>query len=447
MLSTLTAALVVACCPAAEPPAPASPEVPKLIDQLGSENADVRKAAAAKLEALGEAALPALREAGKGAADADVRLRALVIAAAITRRNELEERSFVGHADGVNVLAVSPDGKRLASASAQAGGEHAARVWDLATGQELFRLEGHKGSVLGLAWSGDGSRLLTGSADGALILWDAKTGKTSKTIPAAHQGVVYYVALTPDGKKAVSCGEDRTVRVWDLATGKESASNSDNGGGVRGVSVSPDGKVFATTGYDLSVRLIDVETGKEVRKMDGGHAAAPWFSAFSPDGKLLATVADEPVVRLWDVATGKQVRTFEGHAGSVPGLAFSPDGKRLLTGGHDRTARLWDVATGKEVRKLEGHADLVSAVGFLPGGRYVVTASYDKTLRLWDLTKRSASERWPPEYRPPRGEPRSPGGGSPTGPFRPCRRPDRHHPGHFLVASGPAAARQRRASK
>jgi WD40 repeat protein len=387
MLSTLTAALLLASCLAAEPPSPASPELLKLIEQLGSDHLDTRKAAAMKLEALGDVALPALREAGKRAADVDVRLRALVIAAAIIRRHELEERSFVGHADGVNILAVSPDGKRLVSASAQAGGEHAARVWDLVTGQELFQLEGHKGSILGLAWSRDGSRILTGSADGSLILWDARTGKPLKTVPAAHQGVVYYVALTPDGKKAVSCGEEKTVRVWDLATGKESASNSDNGSGVRGVSVSPDGKWFATTGYDLSVRLIDVQTGKAVRKMDGGHVAAPWFSAFSPDGTLLATVADEPVVRLWDVATGKQLRTFEGHAGSVPGLAFSPDGKVLLTGGHDRTARLWDVATGKEIRKLEGHAGIVSGVGFLPDGRYAVTSSYDKTLRLWDLRK------------------------------------------------------------
>src|SRR4051812_26371075 len=107
MFSTITAALLLASCPAADPP-PAAPGVPKLIEQLGSEDLDARKAAAAKLEALGEAALPALREAGKSAADADVRLRALVIAAAITRRTELEERSFVGHADGVNVLAVSP---------------------------------------------------------------------------------------------------------------------------------------------------------------------------------------------------------------------------------------------------------------------------------------------------------------------------------------------------
>src|SRR5262249_21352028 len=196
------------------------------------------------------------REAGKSAADVDVRLRALVIAAAITRRNELEERSFVGHADGVNILAVSPDGKRLASASAQAGGEHAARVRDLVPGQELCQLEGQKGSILGLAWSRDGSRLLTGSADGSLILWDAKTGKPLKTVPAAHQGLVYYVALTPDGKKAVSCGEEKTVRVWDLETGTESASNNDKGAGGRGVRVSPDGKGVAATGHDPTGRRV-----------------------------------------------------------------------------------------------------------------------------------------------------------------------------------------------
>src|SRR5262245_40127434 len=89
---------------------PASPDVLKLVDLLGSDNAGTRRAAEKKLTALGDAAVPALREAGRRHPDVDVRLRALLIAAAIESRHGLEERSFTGHADGVNILAVSPDG-------------------------------------------------------------------------------------------------------------------------------------------------------------------------------------------------------------------------------------------------------------------------------------------------------------------------------------------------
>src|SRR5262245_43251104 len=189
-----------------EPPSATAPAIRQLIDQLGSDNDNTRRAAAGRLEAMGEAVLPTLRKVSNSHADADVRLRALVIAAAIERRYFLVERSFTGHTDGVNILVVSPDGKRIVSASAQQGGEHAARVWEVATGKEVFQLKGHTGSILGLAWSKDGTRILTGSADGSLILWDARTGTALKKL-SGNAGGVYYVALTPDGKKAVSCGQ------------------------------------------------------------------------------------------------------------------------------------------------------------------------------------------------------------------------------------------------
>src|SRR5205823_2137453 len=109
---------------AAAPPSGVPAGWLKLIEQLESEDFDTRKAAEKKLSALGEEVLPVLRKVGRTHDDPDVRLRALVIAAAITRKNELEERTFTGHADGVNIVAVSPDGKRLLSAGARMGGEH-----------------------------------------------------------------------------------------------------------------------------------------------------------------------------------------------------------------------------------------------------------------------------------------------------------------------------------
>src|SRR5262249_25927201 len=150
MLATLSATVLLATCLAADPapPAAASPAVLKLIEQLGSEDYDTRKAAENTLTEMGEGVVDALRAAGKSHADVDVRLRALVIAAAIEKGLATEVRRFEGHADGIIVLALSPDGKRLASASSQSGSEHVARIWDLATGKEVFQLKGHTGSIL-----------------------------------------------------------------------------------------------------------------------------------------------------------------------------------------------------------------------------------------------------------------------------------------------------------
>jgi len=113
----------------AEPPAKISPAIQKLIDQLGSEDFGTRKAAETKLTEAGEDALGALREIARTHPDVDVRLRAPVIAAALEKASAVEVSKFEGHTDGVLVLAVSPDGRRLASASAQSGSEQVVRVW------------------------------------------------------------------------------------------------------------------------------------------------------------------------------------------------------------------------------------------------------------------------------------------------------------------------------
>jgi WD40 repeat protein len=384
-LATSTLLIASLAAFAAAPPAAIPAGWLKLIDQLGDEDYDIRKAATKKISDLGEDVLPALRSVGKTHADVDVRLRALVIAAAITRRFDLDERTFTGSTEGVIVVAVSPDGKRIVSGCAQvAGDDGMARVWEVATGKELMRLKGHTSGILGVAWSRDGSRIVTGSGDQTLIVWDAKTGAALKTLKG-HVGPVYHVALTPDSKKAVSCGAERAVRIWDLEAGKEVMSNSDNTSHVRGVAMMPDGKQFVTTGADGSIRLIDVATGKQARKMEGGHTGGSWFSVPTPDGKLVATSGADTVVRLWDSTSGKLVREFTGHTNTVHALAVSPDGKRLLTGGHDHSVRLWEIASGKVLQKWDGHTDIVTSAAFLPDGRHAVTSAYDRTLRLWNI--------------------------------------------------------------
>src|ERR1700722_3888856 len=183
----------------------------RVIEELGSSEEVARKAAAKKLIALGEDALPALRKAGRSHADPDVRLRAFVLAASIEKQLDRTVRVFQGHTEGVLGLAVSPDGKRIASGAWQNGTEHVGRVWDVATGKELFQLVGHTACVGGVAWSSDGKRIVTGGNDGCLMVWDAQSGKRLKRF-SGTTSAMWSISLSPDGKKVVTCGFQRGGR-------------------------------------------------------------------------------------------------------------------------------------------------------------------------------------------------------------------------------------------
>src|SRR5262249_3285217 len=110
------AVLVASLALAAGPPQPLPPEVAKLISQLADDDFKVRRAAMKKLEDYGEGVVPALRKAGDDSrSDVDVRLRAHAVAGIIEGKLYGEQRQFTGHTDGVICVAVSPDGKMLAS--------------------------------------------------------------------------------------------------------------------------------------------------------------------------------------------------------------------------------------------------------------------------------------------------------------------------------------------
>ena len=276
-------------------------------------------------------------------------------------------------------VAFSLDGSQVLTGSE----DQTAKLWDAATGAEIRTFSGHTRRVLSVAFSPDGSRILTGSSDNTAKLWDAATGAEIRTF-SGHIGRVRSVAFSPDGSKVLTGSGDATAKLWDVATGAEIRTFSGHSGLVQSVAFSPDGSQILTGSRDKTAKLWDAATEEEIRTFSG-HADAVNSVVFSPDGSQVLTGSWDQTAKLWDAATGAEIRTFSGHTGRLRSVAFSPNGSEILTGSDDQTATLWDAATGAEIRTFSGHTGSVYSVAFSPDGSEILTGSGDCTAKLWNV--------------------------------------------------------------
>jgi RNA polymerase sigma factor (sigma-70 family) len=361
--------------------------------------------------------------------------KALVLAGDKVRVWDLAGRKEVRHMEhGAQVMqaAISPDGKKIASI----GGHGAMRLWDLATGAEVFTLEGHYHPVRSIAFSPDGKVVVTASDGTPVRAWDAQTGRLLRGLPECSGAT--QVGFLPRSRVLVTASFEQHLELWDMDKGTRLRSVRGPAGPPFPFAITADGRTLAGSSSDGRVRLFDVAT-REVRgkdfpappnligstiklcgedfalSADGsllatrntamGDDVTVWETAtqkerlrvaskgrpmcFSPDGGLLAMMVDSEV-RLHDIKTGHAVQKLPCAPWSQA-TVFSPDGKVLAVGTGNGLVVVWEVATGQERCRFIGHDGGIECIAFAPDCRRIASGGRDLTGLVWDLASEKSS--------------------------------------------------------
>jgi WD40 repeat protein len=286
----------------------------------------------------------------------------------------LERGTILAHPQAIRVLVFAPDSRYLLSA----GADKTARLWAVASGQQVGAFKGHTGEIFAAAFSPDGKLLATRSSDGTLRVWDVATAKEVAQFPA--DPVPGEILFTPDGKQVAAAGPKSFV-LWEVARpdaplplkGKPASSSA--------MTLSPDGRMLATALADKTVRLWDLENVKELAALKG-HDGEVNQILFMPDGKKVFTASADATVKVWDPATGKELMTLKEHREDVLAMRLSVKGTVLASYSPDLFA-LWDPISGKLFAKQAVKAGRKrQAYDLSPDGIFVLEAGANVT--LWD---------------------------------------------------------------
>lgn len=268
---------------------------------------------------------------------------------------------LVGHTKGVFSAAYSPDGRRILTASA----DRTAKIWEADSGRFVYELPQQGLSSMAATYSPDGLRIAAWANGVSVGLWDASSGHFLGTLKHPPASSLIFV----------NHGTGRLLFESALFTAELEGSS---------MAYTPDGRRIVTVSAGGgNAELWDTESGLHLAKLVGAGSRVH-RGAISPDGRRVVTGGIHGTAFVYETDTGRRVLELKGHKDRVNCVTYSPDGQRILTASKDHTARLWEADTGKLVSEFTGHGDSVHVATYSPDGRYIATASDDRTVRIWE---------------------------------------------------------------
>lgn len=257
----------------------------------------------------------------------------------------------------------------------------------LPSGSTAGSIEYHTGLAHALAFSPDGSRLVSGgSADGPpLRMWDASSGAAVDSFApeALPQATIGAAAFSPDGGLLATGWSDGIVRVWHTETWSLVTSLSAHATLVDQLQFGPTGDRLVTSDIDGLVNLWNLSSLIPVQLRSDGVAVRA--VAIHDNGGPIAGALDDGAVILWDGVEGASIRHLESPESGTLAVAFSPIAALLVSGHRSGTLRWWDTASGEPLHVHQGHGAPIGNVQFSSAGDLVASAAFDGTARLWGV--------------------------------------------------------------
>ena len=240
----------------------------------------------------------------------------------------------------------------------------------------------HYGYVDSVTFSRDGKWIVSGSSDGTIRIWDAKSEKQIRKMDQA-KGFYNTVAISPNSKRIVSGSGDGTIKIWDAESGEEIRTLKGHRDDVKSVAFSPDGKRVVSGSDDETAKVWDVESGKVLKNFTG-HTFTVESVAFIHGGKRVFSTGE--YIKIWDAGSGEVVKDFKRTGvGFIFSAAMSPNGERIVLGGGLGKVVIMNAESGKVLKKIEGHELAVMSVAISADGKWIVSGSGDKTFRVWTI--------------------------------------------------------------
>jgi len=288
------------------------------------------------------------------------------------------EHILQGHSEWVTSVAFSPDGKRIVSGSS----DTTLCVYDAVTGERERALRGgHSYTVTSVAFSPDSKRIVSASNDSVRV-WNVDSDEVERTFGDHSNWNATSASFSPDGKRVVSGSCDGMVRVYNAdaesaeygACERTLKGHTDH---VTSVAFSLDGTRIVSGSYDRTLRVWNAESGECALTLKGDSDWSMTRAAYSPDSTRIAVVCSNDVhVYSVDGDTSGLERILSGHSECVTSVAFSPDGTRIVSGSDDKTVRIWRIESGECEYIFSGHHRPVQSVAFSPDGKRIVSGSY-----------------------------------------------------------------------